>query len=42
MVFAGCVFVDDFAVVENGFDVLRAQVRAERESFQRGAAGFSG
>ena len=33
MFFAGCVFVDDFAIVENGFDVLRAECRAERESF---------
>ena len=42
MFFAGCVFVDDFAVVEDGFDFLRAEFRAERESLERGAAGFSG
>src|ERR1700722_6491864 len=40
--FARRVFVNDFAVVEYGFDVLGAEIRTERQRFQSGAAGFSG
>ena len=42
LVIAGRIFVNNFAVVENGFDFLRSRLGAEGKRSKRRASGTAG